>query len=61
MTEDERDKTVAAEIKAGKCPFKMLQDGQTMAQCQLGFPGCGCADELMLNPYLQDWDGEVKP
>lgn len=54
MTEDERDKFVAAEIKAGRCPFKMLQAGQTMAHCALGFPGCACADELMFNPYLQD-------
>jgi hypothetical protein len=54
MTEDERDKIVADAIKAGKCPFGELKEGQTMAHCPLGFPGCGCADELMLNPYMQE-------
>lgn len=49
-----RDQIVAAEIKAGKCPFGMLQEGQTIAHCPTGFPGCGCSDELMLNPYLQE-------
>ena len=53
LTEDERDKFVADEIRAGRCPFGELQPGQTMAHCPLGFPGCGCADELMENPYLQ--------
>lgn len=54
MDQDTRDRTVAALIKAGKCPFGMLEEGEPMATCPLGFPGCGCADELMLNPYLQD-------
>jgi hypothetical protein len=54
MTEDERDRQVAEEIKTGKCPFGYLQLEQTMAHCPLGFPGCACADELMCNPYLAD-------
>lgn len=53
MTEDERDRIVADAIKAGKCPFGNLQEGLTMVHCPLGFPGCGCADEMDLNPYLK--------
>lgn len=56
----DRDKLVAAEIKAGRCPFGMLRDGQTIAHCLLGFPGCECGDELMLNPYLQVGEGKGK-
>lgn len=52
MTQDERDKTVADVIKKGLCPFGMIEAGQTIAHCPLGFPGCGCADEQMVNPYL---------
>lgn len=58
MTEAERDLVVANAIKAGKCPFGQLAEGQSMAQCPSGFPGCGCGDELMLNPYLQDRGSE---
>jgi len=54
MTDEERDTIVAEAIKSGKCPFDRLEDGETIAHCPLGFPGCGCADELMLNPYLQE-------
>jgi len=54
LTEDERDQIVAAAIRKGECPFGHLKEGQSMAHCPLGFPGCGCADELELNPYLQD-------
>lgn len=53
-TKDQRDRDVAASIKRGECPFHMLKPGQTMAHCPLGFPGCSCADELMLNPYLRE-------
>lgn len=49
---DERDKIVAEAIMRGECPFGMLKQGQTIANCPLGFPGCGCADEMMLNKYL---------
>jgi len=52
--QDLRDRVIADAIKSGKCPFDMLQDGKPMSTCPLGFPGCGCADELMINPYLQD-------
>lgn len=54
MTEEERDKFVAEEIRAGKCPFGMLKEGQTIGHCPLGFPGCGCADEEMVNPFLRE-------
>lgn len=55
--EKDRDKIVADAIKSGKCPFGMLEEGQTMGQCPSGFPGCGCADEKMLNPHLCDeWE-----
>lgn len=54
MTQEERDKFVAKEIKSGKCPFGMLKEGQTTGHCPLGFPGCGCGDEILLNPYLQE-------
>lgn len=54
MTEGERDLFVATEIRAGRCPFGKLQPGETIAHCPSGFPGCGCGDELMLNPNLQD-------
>lgn len=52
MTEEDRDKFVADEIRAGRCPFSSLQPGQSMAHCPSGFPGCACADELMVNPFL---------
>lgn len=51
---DERDRIVANEIRAGRCPFGMLAEGQTMGQCPHGFPGCGCADEWMANPHLKE-------
>lgn len=54
LTDQERDKFVASEINSGRCPFGYLKDGQTMGRCPLGFPGCGCGDELMLNPYLKE-------
>lgn len=58
MTEDERDRAVAAFIIQGKCPFGLLQEGQTIAHCLLGFPGCDCGFELMDNPYLKEkYDG----
>ena len=53
MTDDERDITIATDILAGRCPFGYLKEGQSMGHCPLGFPGCGCADEIMLNPYLE--------
>jgi len=58
LPEDERDKFVAQEIKAGKCPFGNLKEGQSMGHCPLGFPGCGCADEQMENPYLKESEEE---
>ncbi len=56
MTQDERDKKVAEEIKAGRCPFGEWRPGDpgVVGICHLGVPGCGCADEMLLNPYLQD-------
>lgn len=54
MTMDEVNRITADTIKSGKCPFGQLKEGQTLAHCPLGFPGCGCADELVFNPYLQD-------
>lgn len=51
---DDDEKQLADEIKAGRCPWGRLQPGQTIAHCPLGFPGCACGDELMLNPYLQE-------
>ena len=54
MEEDQRDKIVAQAIKEGKCPFGMLKEGQTIGQCPLGFPGCGCGDELLENPFLRE-------
>ncbi len=54
LTGDERDRMVAGEILAGRCPFGYLKPGQSIAHCPLGFPGCGCADELYANPYLQE-------
>lgn len=43
----------AAQIARGICPWRMTAHGE-MAKCPLGFPGCSCADELMLNPHLQE-------
>ncbi len=54
MEQDAWNKLVADIIKSGKCPFDVLPKGEPMAKCPLGFPGCACAAELMLNPYLQD-------
>lgn len=59
MTDDERDRErdrdrkVADAIKRGECPFGSLKPGEYISQCPSGFPGCGCADELMLNPYMR--------
>lgn len=50
----DRDTYVADEIRAGRCPFGALAEGQTMAHCPSGFPGCGCADERLLNPHLKE-------
>lgn len=50
----DRDRRVAEEIKAGRCPLGYLSGGQTIDNCPLGFPGCGCADEIADNPYLQE-------
>ena len=55
MSDDERDVFAAVEIRAGRCPFGKIADGQSMAHCPLGFPGCGCWDEVMLNPHLKDF------
>jgi len=32
----------------------MLKEGQTISHCPSGFPGCGCADEIQLNPHMED-------
>jgi hypothetical protein len=50
----ERDRDVAGKILKGKCPFGQLKKGQLMGNCLHGFPGCGCADEWMLNPCLDE-------
>ena len=49
----EQEQQVVDDIKAGLCPFGLLKPGQRMGHCPLGFPGCGCADELLNNPALQ--------
>jgi hypothetical protein len=54
MTDAERDRIVADAIHRGECPFGMLAPGQTIAHCPLGFPGCGCGDEVLANPFLKD-------
>jgi hypothetical protein len=38
------------------CPFGEWKPGDPggIGICHLGVPGCGCADEFMLNPYLQE-------
>jgi hypothetical protein len=43
---------VVAEIKAGRCPFGLLREGQVIGQCPAGFPGCACMDELMVADYV---------
>ena len=53
MTEAERDRIVADKIRAGECPFGKLKPGEQMPHCPSGFPGCGCADEWDLNPFLK--------
>ena len=53
--EEARDRKVADAIRAGQCLFGMLKPGQSIAHCPLGFPGCGCGDEIMLNPFLADY------
>lgn len=52
--EKDRDKIVADAIKSGKCPFGMLEEGQTMGHCPIGFPGCACADEWIVNTLLTE-------
>ena len=31
------------------CPYGMLPPGEPMAKCPSGFPGCGCADDVLLD------------
>jgi len=50
--EIEKQKLVAMLIKNKICPFGVQAPGKEVATCPAGFPGCGCADELVLNPYL---------
>jgi len=45
---------LVAEIRAGKCPFGQLKEGQTMGHCPAGFPGCACMDELMADSEYMD-------
>ncbi len=54
---EDRDRFVAGEIRAGRCPFGKLQPGQGIGHCPLGFPGCGCGDELLENKFLQEESG----
>lgn len=54
MTREQRDRHVSEEIRDGRCPFGVVERGQDLATCQLGFPGCHCADEFELNPFLAD-------
>lgn len=30
------------------CPYGNLKEGQSIAHCPLGFPGCACADDLVI-------------
>lgn len=46
------DLFLATEILAKRCPFNQLKPGEEMPHCPLGFPGCSCADEWMVNPHL---------
>jgi hypothetical protein len=41
-------------IRAGKCPWGCLEEGQGIGHCPLGFPGCNCADELMEAALLDE-------
>lgn len=53
---NKRDYMLAQQIKAGKCPFGNLKEGQSIAHCPSGFPGCACADEFECNKYLKEED-----
>jgi hypothetical protein len=46
--------TLCDRIANGECPFGLLKEGQTMAECPSGFPGCGCMDELMAEESTLD-------
>lgn len=52
MSSEETIQYIADEIRAGRCPFGRLSEGQSMAHCPSGFPGCACADEWTCNPIL---------
>ena len=54
----EKQKLVAMVIESGRCPFGVVPPGEEMGTCRLGFPGCGCMDERMLNPHLQTGEEE---
>jgi hypothetical protein len=30
------------------CPYRMLPPGEHWSKCPAGFPGCGCADDIVL-------------
>lgn len=58
---DENEALKATIIKRRLCPFGRLEEGQSMAHCPSGFPGCACGDEIQTNKYLQDMlDGSDK-
>lgn len=52
--EDENDQLRAMLIRNRLCPFGKLKEGQVMAHCPSGFPGCACGDEIVNNKYLAD-------
>ena len=61
MTQDESDQYIANEIKQGHCPFGMLSGDRkgVLFCCELGLPGCACADELDFNPYLSSMPDSI--
>ena len=52
----DKEDYIVEKIEKGECPFGVLKEGKVIAQCPLGFPGCACGDELMLNPRLQKYE-----
>ena len=41
------------------CPYGCLPPGEPMAKCPVGFPGCSCGDDMMLDGLEEEVPGRT--
>lgn len=58
--EEDKEKLIALCIRNDICPFIQGLKPSSLL-CPRGFPGCGCEDEVLLNPHLQDMRDKCLP